>query len=106
MSPSAEIDFTSGMVRCPTCRALQEWSDDCRRCKSDLRLLREFMEAYQHSRRGFVQAIRANDPRAASRHASRCHALQPDTASRQMLAIAALLQGNFASAADLSRQDA
>ena len=105
MSRSPEIDLASETVRCPTCRASQEWSDDCRRCKSDLRLLREFMMAYQEGRRGFVRAIHANDPRAASRHATRCHALQPDATSRKMLAIAALFQGDWASAAALAEQE-
>ena len=102
MSRNPELDLVSGMVQCPTCRASQEWSDTCRRCKSDLRLLREFATAYQQARRGFAAAIRANDPRAASRLAKRCHALQPDATSRQMLATAALLQQDYATAATLA----
>ena len=31
-------------MRCPTCRAEQEWSDNCRRCRCDLQLLREVEE--------------------------------------------------------------
>ena len=28
-------------VTCPVCRAVQHWSNECRRCKCDLRLLRQ-----------------------------------------------------------------
>lgn len=40
-----------GGVRCPTCHAEQEWSDVCRRCKCDLRLLRSMAEACRRHRR-------------------------------------------------------
>ena len=68
MSSGPDADPAPGMVRCPTCRALQEWSDACRRCRSDLRLLRASAAAYERSRRACLEAVRSGDPRAASHH--------------------------------------
>jgi hypothetical protein len=92
-------------VRCPTCRATQDWSDTCRRCKSDLRLLREFTESYERSRRAFVVALDKGDARAASRHAIQCHSLRPNPESRCLLALAALLRRDWQTAADLATRD-
>jgi hypothetical protein len=93
-------------VRCPTCRAVQEWSDACRRCKCDLRLLRAVSEAYQRSRRACLYYLRASQPRAAERAARRCHALFPSSESQRLLALAALLRGDWPEAAALAEADA
>jgi hypothetical protein len=98
-------DTESGTVRCPTCRASQEWSDACRRCKSDLRLLRAFAAAYERSRRSCLDAIRDGDPRAASHHAQICHAFRPDADSRRLLALAAFLRGDWHAVAVLASRD-
>lgn len=105
MSRGPDAEPASGMVRCPTCQALQEWSQVCRRCKSDLRLLLAFAEGYERSRRACLEATRSGDPRAASHHARLCHALHPDAYSRRLLALAALLQGDWPAAATLASQD-
>lgn len=97
-APSAGAD----LVRCPTCRALQEWSDACRRCKSDLRLLREFATAYDRHRRACLDELRSGRPRAAWRHARRCRALRDDAESLRLLALAALHCGLWATAAALA----
>ena len=70
-------------VRCPTCRAVQEWSDTCRRCKSDLRLLRAFAESYLRSRRACLEHLRAGQPVEALRAARRVLTLRPDAESRR-----------------------
>ncbi len=90
-------------VRCPTCSAVQEWSDTCRRCKSDLYLLREVSGAYLRSRHRCLFALRAGRPRAALRAAQYCHALRPATESRRLLAISALLGGDWDTASAMAR---
>jgi hypothetical protein len=92
------------MVRCPTCRALQPWSDTCRRCRADFRLLRACAAAYRQDRRACLEHLRAGSPRAALHAARRCHALRPDAESRRLLALAALQAGDWATAAELARR--
>jgi hypothetical protein len=91
------------IVRCPTCRAEQEWSDTCRRCKSDLRLLRALALAYRQNRRACLEHLRQGDGREALRAARRCYQIRADTESRRLLALAALHGGDWATAADLGR---
>ena len=98
------LDPDSGTVRCPTCRAEQEWSDACRRCKSDLRLLREFANAYLMSRRDCLGHLLSGHPRAALQSARRCHALRADAESLRLLALAALHCGDWPMAEGLARQ--
>jgi hypothetical protein len=88
-------------VRCPTCRASQPWSDACRRCKSDLRLLREFAEAYEQSRRACLDHLRQGRLREARAAANRCLELSPDPTSRRLLALVALRSGDWTAAAAL-----
>ena len=101
MSASAPTDRNT--VRCPTCRAEQEWSDTCRRCKSDLRLLRTLTSAYQQNHRACLEHLRQGHRTEALRAARRCHQIKPDTESRRLLALAALHGGDWATAADLAR---
>jgi len=91
-------------VRCPTCRAEQSWSDTCRRCKCDLRLLREAAEAYHRARRACLLHLDAGQPRAALLAARRCRGLAPSAESRRLLAVAALLGGEWADAAATARR--
>jgi hypothetical protein len=90
------------MVRCPTCRAVQEWSDTCRRCKSDLRLLRASAASYRRSRRACLEQLQSGTAPAALPAARLCHALGADPESRRLLAITALLAGDWATAAELA----
>ena len=102
MSPlQPSIDPTN--VRCPTCRANQPWSDTCRRCKSDLRLLREFARAYEIDRQACLAALRDGRPREAELAARRCLGISPDAEGRRLLALAALQAGDWARAAELAR---
>jgi hypothetical protein len=103
MSETAPRDRTrQATVRCPTCRAVQEWSDSCRRCKCDLRLLRDVAEAYERSRRLCLLGIRSGQPAAALRHARRCHWLRPGADSTRLLALCSFLSGQWATAAGLT----
>lgn len=73
-------------LRCPTCRATQVWSDVCRRCKCDLRLLREAAEAYQRARRRALAAVEAGEWRQAVAWARQAERISSDASSRQLLA--------------------
>ena len=88
-------------VRCPTCRAVQEWSDTCRRCRSDLRLLRASAASYRRSRRACLEQLQSGTAPAALPAARLCHALGADPESRRLLVVSALLAGDWATAAAL-----
>jgi len=85
-------------VVCPTCRARQEWADTCRRCRSDLSLLRAYADSYHRARFRCLAALRRGDPRAAVRAARRCAWLRPGTEANRLLASAALLAGDWSTA--------
>lgn len=90
-------------VRCPTCRASQPWSDLCRRCKSNLGLLREFAREYERARLECLDRLRRGDHSAAETAARRCLELSPDPKARRLLALASLQAGDWATAAELGR---
>jgi hypothetical protein len=104
MSPDAPDAPALDTVRCPTCRAVQEWSDTCRRCKSDLRLLRAFASASLRCRRACLEQLRSGHPRAALQAAERYHAIRADAESRRWLALAALRAGDWATAETMARR--
>lgn len=85
-------------VVCPTCRARQEWSDTCRRCRSDLRLLRGCARAYDESRIGCLLALRAGRVEDALRHARACLSLRSDAESLKLVAVCALAGGDWTTA--------
>lgn len=89
--------------RCPTCRASQEWSDTCRRCKSDLRLLREVAESYRENRRQALLAMREGDAGELLLRARLCARLRDDEESRRLLALGTLLSGDWSAAVALAR---
>ena len=89
-------------VRCPTCRAVQEWSETCRRCKTDLRLLRDVAAAYRRSHRRCLLHLREGRPFEALRSARLCHWLRADDESTQLLAVCALLCEDWATATVLA----
>jgi hypothetical protein len=85
-------------LRCPTCRAEQEWSDTCRRCKCDLRLLRLVADTHQAARARCLAELRAGRTQQALEAARECCRLWPALESRQLLAVCALLHGELPSA--------
>ncbi len=88
-------------VRCPTCRALQEWSESCRRCRCDLSLLRAACSTHQDHRRNCILQLDAGQPDLALGHALRCHDLQPGTDSLRLLALCALARQDWETALEL-----
>jgi hypothetical protein len=90
-------------LKCPTCGAQQGWTDTCRRCKSDLRLLREALEAYEQHRRSTLRDLEAGHLESALRHARRCEELQPGPESQRLLAVCQLLRGDWHEAIDCAR---
>lgn len=107
-NPMAPTNPTN-TVRCPTCRLTQEWSDTCRRCKSDLLLLREAAESAERTHVRCLKAIQAGHPREAFRLASHYHWLRPTAESRRLKALTAFLCGDWANAVawahDLAEDD-
>jgi hypothetical protein len=83
-------------MRCPVCRAENNATDRCRRCKADLGLLIKIERdrssllaaAELHAGRGDAFACMA-----AARHA---HRLRADSDSWRLIALGALLKGDFA----------
>jgi hypothetical protein len=94
---------TEAELRCPTCGARQGWVDTCRRCKSDLRLLRAALEAYEGHRRAALLALDVGRLDAAVHHAHRCHELRPGPESHGLLAVCKLLRGDWPDAAEMAR---
>ena len=88
-------------VRCPTCRALQDWSDSCRRCRCDLRLLRAAALTHNHHRLSCILHLDAGQPDIALGHALRCHELNPGADSRRLLALCALAREEWETAMEL-----
>ncbi len=95
---------SSTALCCPTCRAHQEWSDTCRRCKCDLRLLRSADESYERSRQQCLADLRDNRPQSALASARECDRLRPGEESHRLLAASALVAGDWATALTLARQ--
>jgi hypothetical protein len=91
-------------LRCPTCRAVQEWSDTCRRCKCDLRLLRSVADAYQAEYARCLVELELGRTAAGLAAARRCLQLWPRPESHQLLAVCALLHGDWPTALDAARR--
>ena len=100
---SEESARARDVLRCPTCGARQGISDTCRRCKSDLRLLRSALEAYQWHRRASLLDLGAGRFETALRHARRCRELSPSPESHRLLAVCQLLRGDWFEAVEFAR---
>lgn len=90
--------------RCPTCRAAQELTDTCRRCKCDLSLVRETLRLYQHERACSLKALRSGNAAKALRHARQCERLLSDSESWKLVAVSALLAGDWSVALAAARR--
>jgi hypothetical protein len=85
-------------MRCPVCRAADNQTDQCRRCKADLSLLvrlerersTQLAQAQRHAGRG--------DSAACLRAALRAHDLLADKNSFRLLALGKLLAKDFTGA--------
>jgi hypothetical protein len=105
MSAGLPPNLSSDEVRCPTCDAVQEWSDACRRCRCDLTLLRQLTASASTSRHRCLRALRDGRLADALRHARRFHALSPGPTATRLLAVCHLLRGDWFSAAAYARLD-
>ena len=99
---AADIDE---QLRCPTCNAAQVWSDECRRCKSDLRLLRRVVIARRQLRDEALRALRNGHYSEALNNAQLAFDLYPDDPGKRLLATCELLAGNWLRAMLLARDD-
>ncbi len=97
-------DVAAPTLCCPTCRARQDWTDTCRRCKCDLRLLRAAHEAYERNRAECLAGLQGDKPRSAMFYARQCEMLQPGDESRRLLAVCALVAGDWPTALSLAER--
>jgi ribosomal protein L40E len=84
---------------CPTCNARQTWSDECRRCKADLTLLRQVWQTAQWQRRQCLHALSADEPHRALQHARRYAELVGQDQAARLLGVCHLLCENWSQAA-------
>jgi hypothetical protein len=97
-----EVNHPPEGLRCPTCGARQGWTDTCRRCKSDLRLLRVAFEAYERHRRSSLEHLNIGHLEAALQHARKCQELWPGPEAHQLMAVCQLLRGDWLDAIALA----
>jgi len=91
-------------MQCPACRAVQPWSDTCRRCKCDLGLLRSAMAAAEESRTRCLEALRDGRWSDAVQHARQAHELSPSQETLRTLAVCHLLGEDWRLALALASQ--
>jgi hypothetical protein len=82
-------------MTCPTCRAEQGWSGECRRCKCDLSDLRAVWRAGCHARQACLQSLADGDFARALYHARRYCSLQPGDDAIRLVAVTHLLRGEW-----------
>jgi hypothetical protein len=92
------------LMRCPTCNAEQAWSDVCRRCKSDLTLLRELTTAAERLRGRALRHLRAGRRREALRDARESFEMHPRGATARLLAVCQFLNEDWDSALATAEQ--
>lgn len=83
---------------CPTCNARQAWSDECRRCKCDLSLLRQYWRAGEGERRQCLHELRSGRPNRALYHARRYAKLVGTAEASRLLAVCSVLCDNWPNA--------
>lgn len=98
----ADYSLLEDSLRCPTCRASQAWSDVCRRCKCDLRLLRQAAEEYAAARRQCLLALQRGDLDEAVGWGDRCVEIEPDEPARRLLAACLFARGDWGPACSLA----
>ena len=91
-------------MRCPTCNATQPWSDECRRCKCDLSLLRQCWRTREAERRRCLRQLKAGRPHRALRHARRYAAIVGAAEASRLLGVCLLLCGNWPDACALAAE--
>src|SRR5262245_57468678 len=85
-------------MRCPVCRAADNQTTQCRRCKADL----SFLVKLDRDRVAFLAAAQRHagqgDAASCLAEARREHELRPDSGSYRVLALGFLLKREFGAA--------
>ncbi len=90
-------------VRCPTCRAVQDRTDTCRRCRCDLGLLNKVHGIHEIHRRTCLLELKNGRLDRALGHALSCHVLEPGDDSKRLLALCALSRQEWSTALQLAQ---
>jgi hypothetical protein len=85
-------------MTCPTCGAAQVPADECRRCQTDLRMVRAVRREYGELQRRTLAHLRNRRLRRARQSAEQCREISGEESSIRLLAVCQLLQGDFAAA--------
>ncbi|MDR1962188.1 MAG: hypothetical protein LBQ50_00200 [Planctomycetaceae bacterium] len=70
---------------CPVCGAVQTWRDECRRCRTDLGVLRLLNEEIRLLNRKLVCALKDGDFRLAERVAQKLEQIDPNPLNETVL---------------------
>ncbi|HEY7314035.1 MAG TPA: hypothetical protein VH643_32090 [Gemmataceae bacterium] len=85
-------------MRCPVCKADNPQGPQCRRCKADLSLLFDLEEQRRQALAEARVSLRRGEWMEAMRQAETADWLRGDDESKQLAALAHLLEGDFAGA--------
>ena len=101
MTESTLEHAASDEMYCPACNARQVWSDECRRCKCDLSLLRRYWRTGEAQRRQCLRQLRAGHADQALRHARCYSAIVGVAEASRLLGVCHLLCGDWPKAMSL-----
>jgi hypothetical protein len=91
-------------MRCPVCKADNAEGPQCRRCKADLQALFALEDCRSRAMSAARRCLAGRRYPDALRHAAIADGLQSDMDSRRLLAVASLLDHDFATAWELYRR--
>jgi hypothetical protein len=91
-------------MRCPVCKADNAEGPQCRRCKADLRALFALEDCRCRALSTARRCLSTGHWADALRHAAIADQLESDADSRRVLAVASLLNHDYATALDLYRR--
>ena len=83
------MSFDLNECRCPTCGAVQNWQDECRRCHSDLSALKGVVDEIQATRLLYFRALLEKNHRQAKVCAERLVLLSPSEFHQRLMAVSA-----------------
>ncbi len=89
-------------MTCPTCNARQVWSDQCRRCRADLALLRQVWRTAEIEHRRCLRELSAGRPRQALQYAQRYAAYVGQTEAARLLGVCSLLCEDWSAASRIA----
>ena len=95
------LDQARDLMACPTCGARQPPADACRRCRSDLSMVRAARGQYEKTRRQCLALLANRRLKRAAEAARAAWAQSHDDDSLRLLATCYLMQGSFADAVQL-----